>query len=89
MFVDVASAKFIAGRGGDGAVAFHREKYIASGGPDGGDGGDGGNVVLRVDDNMSTLVEFRYKTKYKAENGEYVLNKPAHIITPVILKIEY
>lgn len=69
MFVDVASAKFIAGRGGDGAVAFHREKYIASGGPDGGDGGDGGNVILVVDDNMSTLVEFRYKTKYKAENG--------------------
>ncbi len=70
MFVDVASARFIAGRGGDGAVAFHREKYISAGGPDGGDGGNGGNVVLVVDDNMSTLVEFRYKRKFVAENGE-------------------
>ncbi len=70
MFVDVASARFIAGRGGDGAVAFHREKYISAGGPDGGDGGNGGNVVLIADDNMSTLVEFRYKRKFVAENGE-------------------
>ncbi len=70
MFVDVASARFIAGRGGDGAVAFHREKYISAGGPDGGDGGNGGNVILVADDNMSTLVEFRYKKKFVAGNGE-------------------
>ena len=70
MFVDIAKAQFRAGRGGDGAVAFHREKYIASGGPDGGDGGKGGDVILKVDDNMSTLVEFRYKRKYIASNGE-------------------
>ncbi len=70
MFVDIAKAYFRAGKGGDGAVAFHREKYVANGGPDGGDGGSGGNVVLKVDDHMSTLVEFKYKKKYIAENGE-------------------
>ena len=70
MFVDIAKAFFRAGKGGDGAVAFHREKYVANGGPDGGDGGSGGNVILRVDDHMSTLVEFKYKKKYIAENGE-------------------
>ncbi len=70
MFVDIAKAYFRAGKGGDGAVAFHREKYVANGGPDGGDGGSGGNVILKVDDHMSTLVEFKYKKKYIAENGE-------------------
>ena len=70
MFVDIAKAYFRAGKGGDGAVAFHRKKYVANGGPDGGDGGSGGNVVLKVDDHMSTLVEFKYKKKYIAENGE-------------------
>lgn len=70
MFVDIAKAFFRAGKGGDGAVAFHREKYVANGGPDGGDGGDGGNVILQVDDHMSTLVEFQYKKKYMADNGE-------------------
>lgn len=70
MFVDIAKIHLRAGRGGDGAVAFHREKYVAAGGPDGGDGGNGGNIVLVVDDHMSTLVEFRYKRKYIAPNGE-------------------
>lgn len=70
MFVDVAKIKIKAGDGGNGAVAFHREKYVASGGPDGGDGGRGGNVVFQVDDNLSTLADFRYKRKYAAKNGE-------------------
>ena len=62
-FVDTARITVKAGNGGNGAVAFHREKYVAAGGPDGGDGGRGGNVVLVVDDNMSTLMDFRYKRK--------------------------
>lgn len=70
MFVDVAKIKIKAGDGGDGAVSFHREKYIASGGPDGGDGGKGGNVVFVADSNLSTLADFRYKRKYLAQKGE-------------------
>lgn len=70
MFFDTATIKIKAGDGGDGAVSFHREKYIASGGPDGGDGGRGGNVVFVVDTNLSTLSDFRYKRKYFAQNGE-------------------
>ena len=70
MFVDIAKISIKAGDGGDGAVAFHREKYVASGGPDGGDGGRGGNIVFVADDNLSTLADFRYKRKYKAAKGE-------------------
>ena len=69
MFIDKAAITVRAGRGGDGAVAFHREKFVAAGGPDGGDGGRGGNVVVVADDNMSTLMDFRYKRKYVAQNG--------------------
>lgn len=69
MFVDVAKIQIRAGNGGNGAVAFHREKYVASGGPDGGDGGAGGNVVFVVDDSGSTLADFRYKRKFAAGNG--------------------
>jgi len=69
MFVDKVRITVVGGRGGDGAVAFHREKYIAAGGPDGGDGGHGGSVILRVNDNMSTLLDFRYKRKYAAQAG--------------------
>lgn len=68
-FVDKARITIHAGKGGDGAVAFHREKYIAAGGPDGGDGGRGGDVVFVVDEHMSTLMDFRLKRKYVAGNG--------------------
>lgn len=68
-FVDTAKILVRAGHGGHGAVAFHREKYVANGGPDGGDGGRGGNVVLIPDPNMSTLMDFRYKRKYVAQPG--------------------
>ena len=70
MFVDIAKIKIKAGNGGNGAVTFRREKYVAAGGPDGGDGGRGGNIVFKVDDNLSTLADFRYKRKYVAQNGE-------------------
>ncbi len=70
MFVDIAKISVKAGNGGNGAVAFHREKYVASGGPDGGDGGRGGNIVFRVDTSLSTLADFRYKRKYSASNGQ-------------------
>lgn len=70
MFVDVAKINIKAGKGGDGAVSFHREKYVAAGGPDGGDGGRGGNVVFVADTNLSTLMDFRYKRKYAAKCGE-------------------
>ena len=59
MFVDVAKIHLKAGAGGNGAVSFHREKYVAAGGPDGGDGGRGGNIVFRADSNLSTLADFR------------------------------
>ena len=70
MFVDQAKIMIKAGDGGDGAVSFHREKYVAAGGPDGGDGGRGGDVIFQVDDNFSTLIDFRYKRKYVADRGE-------------------
>ena len=70
MFVDQAKIYIKAGDGGDGAVSFHREKYVAAGGPDGGDGGHGGDIVFVVDDNISNLIDFRYKRKYVAEKGQ-------------------
>lgn len=69
MFVDKAKILIKAGNGGNGSISFHREKYVAAGGPDGGDGGKGGNIVFRVDEGMSTLMDFRYKRKYVAPNG--------------------
>ena len=69
-FIDKARISIKAGDGGDGAVSFHREKYVASGGPDGGNGGKGGNVVFIADDNSSTLIDFKYKTKFFAEKGQ-------------------
>ena len=70
MFVDVARIRVRAGDGGNGAVSFRREKYVAAGGPDGGDGGKGGDVVFLADKSMSTLIDFKYKKNYAAENGE-------------------
>lgn len=72
MFVDTAKIYIKAGDGGDGAVSFHREKYVAAGGPDGGDGGRGGNVVFVADTNLSTLADFRYKRKYLAKKAKTV-----------------
>ena len=69
MFVDKAKIFIKAGSGGNGAIAFHREKYVAAGGPDGGDGGKGGNVIFHVDPGLSTLMDFRYKRKYAAKPG--------------------
>jgi len=70
MFIDVAKIYLKAGKGGDGGVAFRREKYEPSGGPYGGDGGDGGSIILQGDEGIRTLMDFRYKRSYKAENGE-------------------
>ena len=69
MFIDSAKIKIKAGDGGNGAVSFRREKYVAAGGPDGGDGGRGGDIIFQVDDNLSTLADFRYKRKYAAGRG--------------------
>ena len=69
MFVDIAKISLKAGNGGNGAVSFHREKFVAAGGPDGGDGGRGGNTGFVADDNLSTLADFRYKRSYKADDG--------------------
>ncbi len=69
MFVDQVRISAKAGNGGNGAVSFHREKFVQNGGPDGGDGGNGGDIVLLADPNMHTLMDFRYKRKYTAENG--------------------
>ena len=68
-FVDTAKITVRSGNGGNGVVSFHREKYVANGGPDGGDGGRGGNIVVEVNDHMSTLMDFRYKRKYTAASG--------------------
>lgn len=69
MFIDKIKIYLKAGNGGNGAVSFRREKYVSHGGPDGGDGGHGGNIVFRVDEGSNTLLAFRYKRKFVAENG--------------------
>ncbi len=70
MFIDRAKITIKAGDGGNGIVSFHREKYVAAGGPDGGDGGKGGDIIFEVDEGLRTLIDFRYKRKYVAESGE-------------------
>lgn len=69
MFADTAQITIKSGNGGNGLVSFHREKYVAAGGPDGGDGGRGGDVIFCADSKLLTLLDFRYKKVYKAENG--------------------
>lgn len=89
MFIDTAKVKLKAGNGGDGCVAFHREKYIANGGPDGGDGGRGGSILLAGDPNLSTLADFRYKRSYCAPDGEKGLggNKAGRSGEDIIIRV--
>lgn len=75
MFIDKAKIFVKAGSGGNGSIHFRREKYVAAGGPDGGDGGKGGNIVFKVDTSMTTLMDFKYKRKYVAPNGENGVGK--------------
>ena len=70
MFVDYSVIEAYAGKGGDGAVTFRREKYVPKGGPSGGDGGNGGNIIIKASTNLHTLLDFRYKKKYSAGDGD-------------------
>lgn len=78
MFVDQVSVYVKAGDGGNGIIAFRREKYVPRGGPAGGDGGNGGSVVFKVDEGLSTLMDFRYNRHFKAERGENGMSKGKH-----------
>lgn len=75
MFIDRAKIHIISGKGGNGAVSFRREPFVPEGGPDGGDGGDGGNIIFQADRNYRTLMDFKYKKKYQAENGQDGMRK--------------
>lgn len=75
MFLDIAKITLRSGAGGDGAIAWRREKFEPDGGPAGGDGGDGGNIILKADSNVQTLLDFKYKRHYFAQNGEPGRNK--------------
>ena len=75
MFVDRAKIIIRSGKGGDGAVSFRREPFVPEGGPDGGDGGKGGAVIFMADNSLRTLMDFRYKRKYEAENGQNGMKK--------------
>ena len=75
MFVDRAKIYIKSGKGGNGCVSFRREPFVPEGGPDGGDGGKGGDIVFEADRNLRTLMDFRYKKKYEAENGQDGMKK--------------
>jgi len=77
-FVDQARIQVGAGKGGNGCISFRREKYVPRGGPDGGDGGEGGSVILVVNRNLNTLLDYRYKHEYVAENGRHGKGKKMH-----------
>lgn len=70
MYLDVARIYIKAGNGGNGKVSFHREKFNMYGGPDGGDGGKGGDIIFVADNDLTTLIDFKYKVHYRAANGE-------------------
>ncbi len=78
MFIDNVTIHIKAGDGGNGCVAFHREKYVAEGGPSGGDGGNGGNIVFKIDEGTNTLLDFRYKRKFAAERGGDGMSEKYH-----------
>ncbi len=87
-FIDYAEIEVAAGDGGPGCISFRREKYVSKGGPNGGDGGRGGDIIFIADSNMSTLLDFRYKKKYKAKNGEPGAGSLKHgkAAEPIIIK---
>ena len=78
MFLDYARIEVIAGQGGSGCMSFRREKFVPKGGPDGGDGGNGGSVLLVADKNLHTLIDFRYKKRYRAKRGQHGLGSNKH-----------
>ena len=88
-FIDRTTIKVVAGNGGNGKSAFSREKFVAMGGPAGGDGGRGGDIVFVVDNNMNTLLDFRYHRKFVAKNGENgdIKNQYGHNAPPCIVKV--
>ena len=88
-FVDEASISVDAGKGGNGCMSFHREKFVAKGGPNGGDGGDGGSVYILADDAVNTLIDYRYTRRYRAENGKNGQSRDmtGHMGKDIILKV--
>ncbi len=78
MFIDYAKIHLIAGNGGSGCVSFHREKYVAKGGPDGGDGGRGGSIIIKVNKHLRTLKDYTYRKQYKAKRGQHGMGSDKH-----------